>query len=269
MAMLLFASLAFAQQPKQGDVKMNIMLTGADTVPPEIKQAIQKEIARAITDPAQVPDEMDERIRDQFQQYGYFKALVLDPERKEKWDKGVLKEIDLTVKIEEGGRYEVGDIRFANATAFDTTILRKLIPMQAGEVFDVEKMRQGLKEIRKLYCAQGYVNLTPVPNVDLDDDHLLVNMTFDMDEGSQYRFGKLILDGIEPHPGDGQKLLDAWKPHEGQAYDCFFTDQLYRLQITGQTKDPGGQLFASGRLKETVNNDTHTVDIHYEFPDPK
>lgn len=267
--LLLGASLAFAQHPKQGDVTMNIVLTGADTVPPEIKQAIQREIARTVTDPAQVPDEMDERIHDQFQRYGYFRALVYDPVRKERWEKGVPKEIDLTVKIDEGGRYKVGEVRFFGAEAFDPATLRKLIPMQPGEIFNVEKMRQGLKAIRELYCTKGYINLSPVPNPEVDDHHLLINVNFDIDEGAQFRIGKLILDGVEPHPGDGQKLLNAWKPHEGQVYGCGLGTEFLNLEILGKKKEPMDIMLASGELQITFNNNSHTVDFRYEFPDRK
>ena len=218
--LLLGASFAFAQPPTQGDIPMNIRITGAATVPPEIKQAIRKEIARTVTDPAQVPNEMLERIRDQFQQYGYFKALVSDPVRKEVWEQGVLKEIDLTVKTDVGDRYRVGDIQFVNQTVFNSATLRTMIPLQRGDVFNVEEMRQGLKALRSSYCERGYVNFTPVPSMDIDEDHLLINVTFDIDEGSQFRYGTLTLDGLEPYPGAGKKLLEGWKLHEGQIYSC-------------------------------------------------
>lgn len=270
--LLLCASVAFAQPPKHDDVIMNISLTGAETVPAEIKQAIQKELGHTFTGRDDVPGEinyMEERIRDQFQQYGYFKALVLDPQRKEKWDNGVLKEIDLTVKIDEGGRYKVGDIRFTNAKAFDATTLRKAVPMQQGDIFSVEKMRQGLKTIRELYCAQGYINSTPIPNAETDDEHLLINVNFDMDEGSQFRYGKLVVNGIEPRPGDREKLLDAWRTYEGQPYDCGSATKLLRLEKLGNTAAGLATALESGNVSVEINADTKTVDFHYEFPGPK
>jgi Surface antigen variable number repeat len=272
--MLLLATFAFAQQREPDDIPMNIVLTGASAIPPEIKQAIQKEIAHTVTDPAQIPNEMMERIRDQFQQYGYFQALVSNPERKEVWDSGVLKEINLTVKIDAGGRYKLGDIQFVNATVFDSPTLRKLIPMRQGEVFDVEKMRIGLKSLRYSYCAHGYINSTPLPNMDIDDEHLSINVTFDIDEGSQFRYGRLILDGPEPYPGAGKKLLDGWKSYEGQIYSCV-EDRTFQSLISHEKISGVVEAFFADAIRRDewpatkINNDTHTVDFRYEFPDPK
>jgi hypothetical protein len=35
-------------------------------------------------------------------------------------------------------------------------------------------------------------------------------------EGRQFHWGGVLLDGEEPHAGDGAKLIDAWKPMQGK-----------------------------------------------------
>ena len=267
--LLILVPFAGAQDPKQGDIPLNVSLTGAESLSPEKKAAIVKEISRTVTDAAQIPDEMNERILDQLQQYGYFKAQVDPPQRKELWNHGILKEIGVRVNINEGHQYQLGRIDFNHATAFDETILRKAIPLQTGEIFNVENMRQGLKALRDLYCTRGYVEFSPVPDTALDEEHRQINLLFEMDEGPQYRFGKLILNGVEPHPGDGKKMLDWWKPLEGKVYNCHLADQVFQLAVKGNPKEALELLIESGRIETTTNRNARTVDFYYEFPDPK
>lgn len=46
-----------------------------------------------------------------------------------------------------------------------------------------------------------------------------VDLVIFMDEGRPYDFGKLYLEGIEPHAGAGKALLNSWKALEGKRYN--------------------------------------------------
>ncbi|HUK88835.1 MAG TPA: POTRA domain-containing protein, partial [Blastocatellia bacterium] len=83
-----------------------------------------------------------ERVRDDYQQKGYFKALVQDPNTKIHdtkgfhipfIQKGVGKAVDLTIPIEEGDRYHLGKITFKNNKAVSNLqALRSMFPMKDG-----------------------------------------------------------------------------------------------------------------------------------------
>ena len=268
--LLIFAPFALAQHAKQGDIPLNVIMTGAETVSPEIKQAIANEISRTVTEVSKIPDEMSERIRDQFQQYGYFKAQVENPQRKEVRDGGILKRIDLRVHVEEGRRYRVGEISFEHATIFNQSALRQAIPVREGEIFNVEKLRQGLKVLRTLYCSRGYMEFAPVPQTVVDDEQSTIGVTFDMDEGPQFRFGRLILNGLEPHPGDGKRMLEKWKTVEGRIFDCDLAEHLFELDLKAKRQHSVGYLLGkSGSMEISQDHNTKEVNFYYEFPDPK
>jgi hypothetical protein len=36
-------------------------------------------------------------------------------------------------------------------------------PVADGDIFDVDKIRKGLEDLRRLYVSQGFMNFTPVP----------------------------------------------------------------------------------------------------------
>jgi outer membrane protein assembly factor BamA len=65
----------------------------------------------------------------------------------------------LTLHIDEGRRYRLGDVRFErvadnNPLSFSATELRKYVQMGRGEFFNVSKVRQAMEELTKLYCNQ-------------------------------------------------------------------------------------------------------------------
>ncbi|HMK30207.1 MAG TPA: outer membrane protein assembly factor BamA [Terriglobales bacterium] len=141
-------------------------------------------------------EEDAERVRDAYQQKGYFKALVQEPKTQIRdtsgfhiplIQKGGGKVVDITMPVEEGERYHLGTITFSgNKAVTNIAALRRLIPMKDGDIFNVELMRKGIKNLRDAYGELGYINFTPVPDTSIDDEKKLINLKFDLDEGKQY-----------------------------------------------------------------------------------
>jgi outer membrane protein insertion porin family len=151
-------------------------------------------------------NEDTERVRDAYQQKGYFKALVQDPQTKIRDVTGVNwffpfkskhgKAVDITIPVEEGDRYRLKEINFTgNKAITNTALLRRMIPMKDGEIFNVELLRKGLKNLRDLYSEQGFINFTPVPNTDIDDEHKTITVNFDLDEGKQFYVRRIEFKG--------------------------------------------------------------------------
>ena len=147
-----------------------------------------------------------ERVRDALQQKGYFKALVQDPKTTIRDSHGFHlpliqkrsggKAVDITMPIEEGDRYHLKEVKFSGNTAItNIPILRSLIPMKDGEIFNTELMRKGIKNLRDAYGALGYINFTPVPDTEIDEEHKMVTVKFDLDEGKQFFVRRIEFQG--------------------------------------------------------------------------
>ena len=120
-------------------------------------------------------EEDTERVRAEFQNRGYFKALVEDPKTEihdtghtgfhiPLLQPGMGKSVDITMPIEEGDRYRLGTITFKNNKAItNNAALRNLFPMKDGDIFSREKIAKGLENLRKAYGEAGYINFTSVP----------------------------------------------------------------------------------------------------------
>jgi len=148
-----------------------------------------------------------ERVRYEYQNRGYFKALVQDPKTEihdtghpgfhiPLLQKGPGKAVDITMPIDEGEKYRLGSITFKNNKAIpNSKALRGVFPIKDGDVFSREKVAKGLEELRKQYGTLGFINFTSVPDTQVDEDKKLVNLTIDVDEGKQFYVRRIEFQG--------------------------------------------------------------------------
>jgi outer membrane protein insertion porin family len=143
-------------------------------------------------------DEDAERVRFALQQQGYFKALVGNPQTNIRDVHGINwfmpfktkhgKVVDITMPVEEGERYRLHAITFSgNKAITNVDALRKIFKMKEGDIFNVDLVRKGLDELRKVYGSLGYINYTAVPETTIiDETKRLIDLRLDIDEGKQY-----------------------------------------------------------------------------------
>jgi len=139
-----------------------------------------------------------ERVRLAYQDRGYYKAIVEDPKTKIRdvghsgfriplIMKGKGKVIDITMPVEEGQRYRLKQITFTgNKAVTNTEALRRMFAMKDGDIFSREQVVKGLENLRKAYGQLGYINFTPVPDTEIDDEKKEISLKIDLDEGKQF-----------------------------------------------------------------------------------
>jgi outer membrane protein insertion porin family len=152
-------------------------------------------------------EEDTERVRNEFQNRGYFKANVTDPKTQIRdtghagfhiplLQGGSGKSVDITMPIEEGERYTLGGITFKNNKAVQNVkALRAIFPIKDGDVFSKEKVGKGLENLRKAYGELGYINFTSIPDTRFDDDKKLIFLDIDVDEGKQFYVRRIEFQG--------------------------------------------------------------------------
>lgn len=172
--------------------------------------------------------EIAERMRDALMQLGYFKAIVYDPKVTLVGQDKQHEIVDVLMAVDEGEQYRFKDLAFRNPKAFPAEQLQRQFPLSSGDIFDVEKVRLGLKSLRDLYGQSGYLNFTPVPDTQFNDQERTISLIIDLDEGSVFYVGRLTVAGEESQPGARDKLLQAWKKYEGQRYDPGVMDRFLR-----------------------------------------
>ena len=152
-------------------------------------------------------EEDTERVRNEYQNRGYFKALVNDPKTQihdtghkgthvPLLQSGAGKAVDITMPIEEGDRYTLGGITFKNNKAVQNLkALRAIFPIKDGDIFSKEKIGKGLENLRKAYGELGYINFTALPDTRFDDDKKLIFLDIDLDEGKQFYVRRIEFQG--------------------------------------------------------------------------
>jgi outer membrane protein insertion porin family len=209
-----------------------------------------------------------EMVRDAYQREGYFKAVVQDPKTKIRDTggsglhiplimHGPGKVIDITVPVEEGERYRLKEIKFTGNKAIkNTEALRKLIPMKDGDIFNIELVRKGLKNLRDAYGALGFINFTPVPDTQFDDAKRLISLTIDLDEGKPFYVRRIEFKGNSTTRD--KVIRRELAVEEGQVYNSKLWElSILRLNQLGyfDTLKPE----QDSDVKQ--NNQENTVDI--------
>ncbi|MDP2997791.1 MAG: outer membrane protein assembly factor BamA [Bryobacterales bacterium] len=154
-------------------------------------------------------EEDKDRIRDWYQQRGYFTARSLE-------HKVTMREVgggkfrfplfymnkpgkraDLLIPVEEGRRYHLNKINVIGMKLFRSPepLIRQVFAMQEGEVFSTTKLRKGMENLRKLYGEFGYIDFVPEPNFDPLPGSDKIDLTLSVDEGKQFFVRRIDFSG--------------------------------------------------------------------------
>lgn len=164
-------------------------------------------------------DAVAEIVRELYQNRGYFKAqvsVVRTP---------TLAKKALVIQVDPGKQYRLVGVSWRGNAALSQSDLANLIPFEPGELFSRTKIADGLNAAKKLYDSRGYINYTVIPTPLTDDDAGTVAFEMDVDEGGQFRFGELDVQGMEQ--AHRQMLLSAWQGLQGRPYNIHDADQFF------------------------------------------
>ncbi|MFY9728744.1 MAG: outer membrane protein assembly factor BamA [Bryobacteraceae bacterium] len=144
-------------------------------------------------------DEDKDRVRQAYQDHGYFLFKALDetvkiyPSGGHGWRLPIVKMetpgiyADITIPVEEGRLYRLDAVNFVGVKLFrEPSVLMSLFGMKQGDVFSTDKLRKGLDNMRKLYGQFGYINFVPEPAFDPQPDSDKIDLTITADEGKQF-----------------------------------------------------------------------------------
>jgi outer membrane protein assembly factor BamA len=118
-----------------------------------------------------------ERVRESFQQLGYFCADV-EPIAAQQTAK---KEYTVIIHVHPGEQYRVGDINFTGTT-LSTDELRSELHMKPNSLFNIESVRRGLENIQKSYGKKGRPNVTAVSIASVDEKNRKIALEIKIQE---------------------------------------------------------------------------------------
>lgn len=241
-------------------VLRNVLFTGAYQLPVTETEKLAQELQSRKFHGSDWLREVEERARYFWQNHGYFKVELTANAKPLPDGSEVLQPYSTTVTVlNEGAQYRLGSIGFENIIANAANTLRKLFPLNDGEIFRAESIQKGLENLRRAYGEVGHLNFTAVPIPHVDDTRHLISLTLHCEEGKVFFVRSVKFTGI---PTDlaatlaSRFLLKRGDVFNARLLQVFFDDNVKLLP-------PGATVEHSSQLK--IDNENQTVDISLNF----
>lgn len=272
LVVLLLGSFGLAQNRLAGSpVKVHIgkLVIESDTLP----EADRRQVIRKFQHRTYYQYEISIRIQYALRNLGYAYAVVNEPTFSYTAANRGERVANVKVNVNEGEQYRLGKVQFEDAKLFPASQLRNLFPLQEGDLFSASKFGIGLQHLQDLYQAAGYIAFVAIPTPERNEFSHTVDFVIDVDEGKQYSFGRLILDGLEPHAGAGQSLLNSWKTLQGKQYNPTVLQQwLVANKSDWQAADTHtSPSISATRYADLITNmpdpESRVVNVKLSFPE--
>ena len=133
-----------------------------------------------------------EALRSFYQDRGYLEFAIESTQVSISPDK---ENITITINVNEGPLYKVGDVRLAGELMVDEAELRRLIRVRPGDTFSRSRLQSSAKDISDRLGAEGYAfaNVNAVPDVDRQTN--TASFTFFVDPGRRVYVRKVNITG--------------------------------------------------------------------------
>ena len=179
--------------------------------------------------------------------------------------------VDLVFEIDEGAVTGISSINFVGNHQFTGSRLKEAIQtkesrwyrfLSTDDTYDPDRLTYDRELLRKFYLSQGYADFRVVAAVaELTPARDGFFVTFTVDEGERYRFGKIGLESKikELQASDLKPLVTV---AEGDWYNA---DEVEKT-ITTLTDALGdkGYAFVDVQPRVERHRDTHTIDVTFD-----
>jgi outer membrane protein insertion porin family len=178
--------------------------------------------------------------------------------------------VDLVFEINEGPLTDVSRIVFIGNHAFSESTLRDVIQTKeaawyrffsSDDTYDPDRLTFDQELLRRYYLARGYADFNVRSAIaELTPDGRNFVITFTLEEGERYKFGKIDLESKLPdlQPGQLRKLIQT------KSGDTYNADQIENT-VVAMTDEVGklGYAFVQIQPQPDKHVDNRTIDIDY------
>ena len=121
---------------------------------------------------------------------GYIQARVGEPQIEYQGDW-----IDITIKIDEGPRFKVGEVDITGDLVLSEEELKKKLKITKETYYNREVVRNDVLALTDLYSDEGYAYAEISPRIDKKIDELMVNITYVVTKRKQVYFENINIGG--------------------------------------------------------------------------
>ncbi len=130
------------------------------------------------------------RIQAFYQNNGFIHARVGEPkvDFEDQW-------IDITIKIDEGPQFKVGNVDLQGDLVLPKEELLENVKITEETFYNREVVRNDVLTITDRYSDEGYAYADVSPVIDQDDAELAVNIAYNITKGPLVHFEKIVITG--------------------------------------------------------------------------
>jgi outer membrane protein insertion porin family len=133
-----------------------------------------------------------ERIRGYYASLGYVDMKVSNVERNISRDG---RHIDITISLDEGGTYRVGEVAIEGNKIYDTDELQRVLTMDSGTTYSPATLQGDLNALRGMYLSKGYTDAEVVPEKRLNPETGKIDVSYTIKEYEPYYVGRINIKG--------------------------------------------------------------------------
>jgi outer membrane protein insertion porin family len=134
-----------------------------------------------------------EAIKSLYINNGYLDFTVIKTDTKLSEDK---KSIDISIEINEGNEYKVGEINFkGNLLNHSTEKLIKLLSVQSGQVFKRKEVIKSIQNITDTFADEGYAFVKVDPKTKENTDKKTIDIDIDISTNQQIYINRITISG--------------------------------------------------------------------------
>ncbi|HUZ32685.1 MAG TPA: outer membrane protein assembly factor BamA [Xanthobacteraceae bacterium] len=205
-----------------------------------------------------------EQIVGLYRQHGYFDVKI-DPQTIKRRN----GRTTLVFVIKEGDKLAVQHVEFAGNEAFSATRLKGAIKtgesnalsfLTGNDAYNADQIEHDLDLIRRFYLDHGYADVGVRSSASYQADTKDVVVTFTVQEGPQYRFGRVDADS-NMKPVDPAPLRAALRTHPGDVYSAGAVEKTVEDATLALAKD--GEPFAAVSVRRDRVPQSHIINVTY------
>jgi outer membrane protein insertion porin family len=134
-----------------------------------------------------------ERLRAKYLNAGYLDVSI--PESNVSLDYPKAGKIVMSIRIDEGRQYRVGDIRFEGNTIFPTALLFASVDLLPGDVFSPEVLDEDVERLSNIYGSVGYLDTSVRPDRRANIDTGNIDIIYNVRESEKFDVESIIIEG--------------------------------------------------------------------------
>jgi len=180
--------------------------------------------------------------------------------------------VDLVFTVEEGAKTGVKSIEFVGNNAYSSYRLRDVIKthesnllsfLASSDIYDPDRVEADRDLIRRFYLKNGFADVQVVAALtEYDPEKKGFNVTFKIEEGSQYRVGSIDFRSSIPN-FDPTSMRNYSRVNVGSLYNVESVEKsVEEMQIEASRR---GYAFAVVRPGSDRNFEAHTVSVVFNI----